>query len=91
MTTISGRVVRKPLGPTSFDDLLPEGVRLVRITPTGLEFSADLDATTTAAIYARMTSTDDVDQAKRAVLMADRDMLADGDPLRRLYDYMLGD
>lgn len=58
---------------------------------TTLTFDAALDAATVDAIWARMESTDDADQARRADLRADRDALAADDPLRRLYDYMLGD
>ena len=54
-------------------------------------FSEDLDTETAQAVWAWLDSRDDVDQAKRAVLRADRDALPADDPLRRLYDAVLGD
>lgn len=58
---------------------------------TTLTFDGALSAEVEVAICDRMTSKNDIDQAKRAALRADRDALATEDPLRRLYDYVLGD
>lgn len=58
---------------------------------TTLTFDGELPAGVAEAIWARMESTDDVNQAKRATLRADRAALDEADPLRRLYDAVLGD
>lgn len=54
-------------------------------------FTADLDAATVAAVRERMVTADPVVVAARSVLRSDRDALAADDPLRRLYDYVLGE
>lgn len=67
-TSIEGRVVRS-VGPATFVDItatplvIPEGV-----TRDGLLFDGPLTDAEAFAIYDRMTSVDDVDQARRAVL-----------------------
>lgn len=92
--TVIAEVMARSYSFTMFDDLTsvphvrtfdkPSGV-------TTLTFADDLPPEVEAAIRDRMTSKNDVDQAKRAVLKADRDALAEGDPLRRLYGYVLGE
>lgn len=93
MTTISA-VMRRTYTPTMFDDLtdvLHTRAFDKATSITTLTFDGDLEPAVSDAIWARMESRDDVDQAKRAALRADRDALAAGDPLRRLYDYVLGE
>ncbi len=91
MTSVQGRVVR-PITLDMFADItdvplvVPTG-----IDPSGLLFDGDLTANQVVAIHDRMTSRDDADEAKRRTLAADRDALPADDPLRRLYDYLLGD
>lgn len=87
MTFVQGQRVRS-FRPDLYADITDVPATAV---PGGIEFDGDLTVEQQAAIYERMTSKDDVDQAKRATLRADRDALAADDPLRRLYDYMLGD
>lgn len=93
MTVVEGRRRRSQIGVDSFSDITDSPV--LDIAPcaagTAVTFDGDLDANQIAAIRARMESTDDADQAERASLRADRDALPAGDPLRRLYDYVLGD
>ena len=93
-TTVTAAAARS-IGYDTFTDLLPEGCRVEAVRKEGallaVTFSGELDAATVTAIRDRMTSRDDTDQARRAQLRADRDALADDDPLRRLYDYVLGD
>lgn len=93
MTAISA-VMRRSYFVAMFADLTDVAHTRTFDKPTGvttLTFDGDLDEATAEAIWARMESTDDADQARRAVLRADRDVLAADDPVRRLYDYMLGD
>ncbi len=54
-------------------------------------FDVDLPDAVVLAVRARLDSTCDEDQAARADLRADRDALDPADPLRRLYNYVLGD
>lgn len=67
-TSVEGRVVRT-VGPATFTDLtsvplvIPSGV-----TRDGLLFDGDLDDATVFAVWERMTSADDADQARRTVL-----------------------
>lgn len=63
---VSGAVVRS-VGLDSFADIAP-GVEVVAVTATGIEFAADLTDQQQADVWARMTSRDDDDQAKRANL-----------------------
>lgn len=94
MTVVSAAAARS-IGYDTFVDLLPEECRVESVRREGsllaVAFSCELDGVTVAAVRDRMTSRDDVDQSRRAVLRADRDALVEGDPLRRLYDYVLGD
>lgn len=60
------RVVRS----TTFDDLLPDGVTVSAVLSDRVEFTAELDEETVAAIRERMASRDDDDQANRAALRA---------------------
>ena len=93
MTTIAATMTRS-YTPDMFDDLTdvphvrtfdrPSGV-------TTLTFDGVLPPEVEHAIWARMESRDDADQSRRATLRADRDALPADDPLRRLYDYTLGD
>lgn len=75
----------------TFDDLLPQGVSVSAVLPDRVEFTADLDEATARAVRDRLMSCNDTDQADRATLRADRDALAADDPLRRLYNYVLGE
>lgn len=52
-------------------------------------FGVDLAPAVADAVWARLDSTCDDDEAARAQLRADRAALPVGDPLRRLYDYVL--
>ena len=90
-TFVAGPLVRS-VGPGSFSDLpgMAE-VRVLAIEGDGITFDADLTPEQVEAIWWRMTSTDDADETKRRALAADRDALPAYDPLRRLYDYLLGD
>lgn len=90
MTRVDGKV-RRPISLNLYADITGPDVSLVRWGKDFLEFDGVLSSEQVAAIWARMESTDDVDQAKRAALRADRDALDVADPLRRLYDYTLGD
>lgn len=93
-TVIAGVMARSYTGLDMFADLTPAALVRTFDKATGvstLTFDDDLDDATVQAINDRMTSRDDADQARRADLRADRDGLADDDPLRRLYDYVLGD
>lgn len=95
MSVVTAAMVRD-MKPTMFDDLLGDypGASYTSKRANGLTtltFNVDLDDATAAAIRERMATHDDADLALRAVLRADRDALAPDDPLRRLYDYMLGD
>lgn len=92
--------MRRSYTSAMFDDLLPVGVVVVSravgkpawtLTFCGTAPGPALDEATVAAVVARMESTDDADQSRRATLRADRDALVADDPLRRLYDYVLGD
>lgn len=93
MSTIAA-VMRRSYTADMFDDLaaVPHLRAWDKATGvTTLTFDGVLDENTTHAIRARMESTDDTDQASRTGLRVDRDALTDDDPLRRLYDYVLGD
>lgn len=96
--------MRRSYTSAMFDDLLPEGAfvasRVVgkpawTVTFIGTEPGPALDAETVAAVVARMESTDDADQAKRADLRAKRDAVIGDEPekvaVRAAIDYMLGD
>lgn len=91
MTSIQGRVLRG-IELDTFADItdvplvIPSG-----IDSGGLLFDGDLTPDQVEAVWSRMTSRDDADQTARATLRADRDALPELDPLRRLYDYLLGD
>ncbi len=90
-TRVEGQVARS-LTVDMYADITGPGVAVRRGRDfQGLEFDADLDPWQVAAIKDRMESKDDVDQARRAALRADRDELDPEDGLRRLYDYVLGD
>lgn len=78
MTTVSA-VMARSYTPDMFDDLeLPPHTRdrdpVTRVTT--LVFDADLTPEQAGAVWARMESIDDVDQARRAGLRAGRDALA---------------
>lgn len=93
--TVIAAVMRRSYTAGMFDDVT-EGAACVytRDRSTGivtLDFPADLSSDQAAAVYARMESKDDADQAARAALRADRDELPEDDSLRRLYDYVLGE
>lgn len=92
MTAFVKRSASPPvLRSNTFDDLLPDGVAVAAMLPDRVEFTADLDEATATAIADRMVSADPAVLAARATLRADRDALDAEDPLRRLYDYVLGD
>ena len=93
MTTIAAVMARSYI-PEMFADLTDVPHTRTFDRPSGvttLAFDGTLSTEDEHAIWARMESRNDVDQAKRATLRADRDALPVGDPLRRLYDYVLGD
>ncbi len=87
-TSVEGRVVRT-VGEDTFADLtdaplvIPEGV-----TRNGLLFDGDLTDEQVFAVWERMTSTDDVDQARRAAL---RDLTPCCHMAASLAAYVLGD
>lgn len=92
MTTVYGTVRRRGLTLDAFTDVTgPEVLIVAPIKADRIVFNAEITAEQVHAIWLRMESTDDADQARRAQLRTDRDALAADDPLRRLYDYMLGD
>jgi hypothetical protein len=85
-------VMKRTYTVDMFDDLnVPPHVRTYVKPVTTLTFDEDLTDEQRAAVWARMESADDGDQARRAELRADRDALPEDDRLRRLYDYLLGD
>lgn len=68
-TTVQGRVVRSVgLGNITFSDLTDAPV--ASVTRTGVTFDGDLTDEQTYAVWERMTSKDDADQAARAALRA---------------------
>lgn len=95
-STVVSVCPRRPYGFDTVTDLT-DGVKPVSISRpdaagcVAFTFDVDLDAATVEAVWARLESTDDADQAARAVLRAHRDALDAEDPLRCLYDYVLGD
>ena len=93
MTTISATMTRS-YTPDMFADLTDVPHARTFDRPSGvttLTFDGTLSPEVEAAIWSRMESRDDADQLRRATLRADRNALAADDPLRRLYDYTLGD
>lgn len=67
-TSIEGRVVRD-IGAETFADITDAPLVLTGgITPRGLLFAGDLDPDAVAAIWERMTSTDDTDLERRAAV-----------------------
>ena len=88
MTRIDGRVQRS-ISLDLYADITD--APLVAWGRDFLEFDGDLTEEQQAAIWARMESRDDADQAARAALRADRDALDPDDPLRRTINYVLGD
>lgn len=72
-TTVTGVMVRDRT-PDMFADLTPAPFAYARAGgTTTLTFDGELDSATVTAIYDRMTSRDDADQAARADLRAKRD------------------
>lgn len=90
MTVVTGTVRRKSLTLDAFADIT-EAPIVRPIRPDRIEFDGDLTEEQQTAVWLRMESVNDVDQERRANLRSDRDALPEGDPLRRLYDYVLGD
>lgn len=85
-----GEVRRKGLTLDAFADITGAPI-IPPIRTDRIEFDGDLTAEQVTAIRDRMCSRNDTDQAARTQLRADRDALAADDPLRRVYDYLLGD
>ena len=87
-TSVEGRVVRT-VGEDTFADLtdaplvIPEGV-----TRNGLLFDGDLSDEQVFAVWERMTSIDDEDQARRAAV---REVTACCHAVATLIAYVLGD
>lgn len=79
MTTVVGRVVRPRLNYSSFTDLTDVPVADKGITAGGITFAGDLSPEEEAAVYDRMTSRDDADQAARDVIRVARDAV-DSEP-----------
>ena len=84
--------------PAMFEDLTDVPHVRVFDKPSGvttLTFDGDLSAEVADAIWARMESKNDADQAKRADLRAARDAVTGDDPIsvavRAAIDYQLGD
>gem|GEM_PF-5423120 len=69
MTTVSG-IRRRTVGPDTFADLTSVPVAVGGITLTGITFDGDLTPGEVSAVWARMESRDDADQADRATLRA---------------------
>lgn len=92
MTTVTGRL-RRGLKLDSFADITD--VAVLDIAPVCDEVAVTFDGVLTpeqvAAVLSRMDSTGASDEAARAELRADRAALKARDPLRRLYDYLLGE
>lgn len=86
MSEVNGPVRRASLGLDSFADLTD--VPLVAIRRDGLTFADDLDAETATAVWRRMESIDDTDQAARAIL---RDADTATNRWKLLRSYVLGD
>lgn len=87
MTTVSG-TRRRVVGPDTFADLTDVPVALDGITLTGITFDGDLTPSEADAVWARMESSDDADQAARAALRAAGDATNLAQILRA---YVLGD
>ena len=91
--------MRRSYSPAMFADLVRPDVRIVSRTvgPTwtltfaGTEPGPALSEAEAAAVWARMESTDDADQSRRAALRAAAAGLAADDPLRLTICYVLGD
>ena len=93
MSVDVGRVVQaqRSMCPTLLDDITAAdwtyavGDRMFTVT-----VDAELGAETCEKIRDRLVTADAAAEARRAQLRADRDALAEDDPLRRLYDEVLG-
>lgn len=87
-TSVAGRVLRS-IGPNTFADVtttplvVPDGV-----TRDGLLFDGELTDDEVFAVWERMTSLDDTDQARRAAL---RNLAPDCSCCALLIAYVLGD
>lgn len=86
MSEVSGPVRRASLGLDSFADLTD--VPLVAIGRDGLTFDGELTPVQAQAIWARMESADDADQAARAILRNADDAT---NRWKLLRSYVLGD
>lgn len=85
---MQGRVVR-PIGLDTFADITPVPLVLPGgITPAGLLFDGPLTDAEVFAIWERMTSVDDTDQARRAAV---RDLEPCCHACATLAAYVLGD
>lgn len=73
---------RTSLRLDSFVDLTD--VPCTGITKTAVTFAGELDEDETEAVWLRIESTDDIDQAKRAELRAKRDAVSAGPSLENV-------
>ena len=93
--TVVEATLRRSLNYSSFVDITGPDIELLRWTKTRAEFDGDLTPEQVQAVWARMESTDDVDQAARADLRASRDAATGDDPLavavRASINYQLGE
>lgn len=95
MTTIAA-VMARSYTSHMFDDLTDPDLSHTRTLDkqtgvTTLVFAGELDGATEDAIRDRMTSRNDADQAARDVLRERRDALVEGDTMRLVIDYVLGE
>lgn len=95
MTTVivSTADLRRSVSPNMFADVAPGVAWSMAGGGTTLEvsFATELDAATVRAVTDRLRTSDAAQEAARQAVRADRDALPADDPLRRLYDYVLGD
>ena len=90
--------LRRSVSPDMFDDILTSAglpAEEPEFSGSGqmlaVAFVAELDDVTATAVRDRLLTSDGAQESARATLRADRDALPADDPLRRLYDYVLGD
>lgn len=96
--TVTSPMRRTSYNDDMFADLVRPDVRITARVPgkpcwsltfLGTEPGPALSDAEKAAVVARMDSTDDTNQARRAALRACRDALVEGDTMRLVIDYVL--